>query len=214
MKKLLLALLLLSNFAISQEAFNGKVVLGLHAGVAQGNNEINFVNENNYEVKSLYDNQISFFEISLSTTNNKSFSDSSMFKTAGGLTFKYFYPIYSNDSVRTKFSGNLFGMDFYGINFLPKSKWIDFIICAGVNMGSKKVRINRDIKYKNWIFAPRISSELRFVVKETFAVSVKAETQYDLTKGRFKSKKGADVLTLNGFKYHPVMVSAGIGWVM
>lgn len=214
MKKLLLALLLLSNYTFAQKAFDGKVFFSIKAGIAQGNNEIDFVKQNNFDVKSLYDNQISFFEISMSSTNNASFSDASLFKMAGGASWKYFYPVHSNDSLGTKFSGYLFGTDVYGINFLPKAKWIDFLICGGFNMGSKKVRADNKIKYKNWIFAPRITSELRFVISKKFTFSAKAEAQYDITKGRFKSKKGEDILNLEGFKYHPVMLSAGIGWVL
>jgi hypothetical protein len=214
MKNLLLALLLLSNYTIAQNfGFDGQSVFGIHAGIAQGNNEIDFIKQNNYNVNSLYNNNISFIEISISSTDYSSL-EGKYLKKAGSMTFKYFYPVYSTDSIKTKYSGYLFGMDLYGINFLPKTKWIDFVISTGFNIGSKKVRIDRDVKYKNWIFAPRISSELRFIVKQKFAISLKAETQYDITKDRFKLKKGEDVLNLKGFKYNPIMISAGIGWVL
>jgi hypothetical protein len=214
MKNLFLALLVLSNYTVAQDVgFDGKFIFGIHAGIAHGDNEINFIKQNSYNINSLYNNNISFVEISISSTNYSSL-ERKYLKKAGGMTFKYFYPVYSTDSIRTKYSGYLFGMDLYGINFLPKTKWVDFVISTGFNMGSKKVRIDRNVKYKNWIFAPRISSELRFIVKEKFVVSLKAETQYDITKDRFKLKKGEDLLSLEGFKYHPVMISAGIGWVL
>jgi hypothetical protein len=213
MKKRLLALLLLSNYTFAQEAFDSQFIFGIHTGITQGKNEIKFVDQNNYHVKSLYENQISFIEFSLSSTDYSSL-EGKYLKNAGNISWKYFYPVYSTDSIRTKFSGYLFGIDVYGINFLPKTKWIDFVISTGFNIGSKKVRIDRDVKYKNWIFAPRISSELRFIMKQKFAVTVKAETQYDITKGRFKNKKGDDVLNLDGFKYHPIMISGGIGWFL
>mgnify|MGYP005987942833 CR=1 FL=1 len=213
MKKLLLALLLLSNYSIAQEAFDGQFIFEVHAGIAQGNNEQKFIDQNNYDVKGLYDNQISYIEISLSSTDYSSL-EGKYLKTAGNISFKYFYPVYSTDAIKSKYSGYLFGMDLYGINFLPKAKWADFVISAGFNMGSKKVRVEKEVKYKNWMFAPKLSSELRFIVSQKFALSVKAESQYDITKDRFKLKKGTDVLNLEGFKYNPVMISAGIGWVL
>ena len=214
MKKLLLALLLFTNYTVAQELFNAKFLFGINAGVAIDNNEKAFVDLNGYKTNSLYDNNISFVELSFSSIDYSSFSDTSLFKTAGSITFKYFYRTYANDSVRTKYSGNLFGFDLYGLNFLPKTKWVDFVISTGLNIGSKKVRIEREIKYKNWIFAPRITTELRLIVKQKFAISVKAEAQYDITKGRFKLKKGEDVLSLEGFKYNPIMISTGIGWFL
>lgn len=214
MKNLLLILLLITNYTLSQEIFNSKIIFGVNAGVAIDNNEKSFVEANGYKTNSLYDNNISFVELSVSSTNNSS-REGKYLKVAGSvMTFKYFYRTYANDSVRTKYSGNLFGFDIYGLNFLPKQKWVDFVLSTGLNMGSKKVRIERKVKYKNWIFAPRITSELRFIVSQKFAVSAKAEAQYDITKGRFKHKKGDDVLSLEGFKYNPIMFSAGIGWFL
>ena len=34
------------------------------------------------------------------------------------------------------------------------------------------------------------------------------------TTGTFKLKKGEDVLSLEGFKYNPIMISTGIGWFL
>lgn len=212
MKKLAFLLLLASQISFSQSYDEQNVFFEINAGVADDANEISFVNNNNFDIKSLYNNQISYFEIGFSNTDLSSLPNYYL-KTAGSMTFKYFYPIYSTDSIRKKYSGNLLGFDLGGINFFPNTSFIDFVISGGLNMGSKKVRINRDVKYKNFIFAPRATAQLRIIFSDEFGFNFKAEGQYDVTKDRWKLKKGENVLpNLKGFKYNPLMLSAGISF--
>ena len=94
---------------------------------------------------------------------------------------------------------------------MPVTKFVDFIITGGVNMGSKKVRLD-NVKYKNFIFAPRLTSELRFRFTERLSISGRIEKQFDISKPIWKLKRGVDILALQEFKYSPLMISAGIGW--
>ena len=94
MKKTLLALLLLSNYTFAQEAFDSQFIFGIHTGITQGKNEIKFVDQNNYHVKSLYENQISFIEFSLSSTDYSSLEGKylKMLETFLGNIFILFIP--------------------------------------------------------------------------------------------------------------------------
>ena len=215
MKYLALIFILISQLSYSQTLMDQKLYIDVNVGVVDESNELNFLQKNNYNISSIYNNQVSFIELVMGGTNMASFSDESIFKSASAITFKYFYPIYSNDVVRRKYSGNLFGLDFGGINFFPRNSVVDFSISGGINMGSKKVRINRDVKYKNYIFAPRAIAQLRVMVTKKIGFNLKAEGQYDLTKDRWKLKKGDDIIpNMQGFRYHPLMLSAGLSFSM
>lgn len=195
----------------SQEFGKADIDFSITTGVAFDNAEAGFAAKHTYNPASIYENNFTFIEIGFSSVDYESL-DSSYFKTGGAMTFKYFYPIRSSDTSNSRYSGNLFGFDVVGLNLLPTVKFVDFLVTGGMNMGSKKVRIDRNIKYKNFIFAPRITSEIRFRIGPKFSITGRIEKQWDLTNPRWKLKKGLDTLDLTEFKYSPILVSAGLGW--
>ena len=77
------------------------------------------------------------------------------------------------------------GFDLIGVNFFPTTSFLDFVISAGANTGSKKVRADNDVKYKNYVFAPKVSGELRLVFNDQFGLNVHVEQQIDITKARW-----------------------------
>lgn len=212
MKKLItfITALIISQNLISQMAEISSDI-NLNVGFAIDNAEQTFVENHGYQIGSIYQNYVSFVEIAISSTNYESM-DSSYFKTGGAMTFKYFYPNTSNDSIRSRYSGNLFGFDLLGVNILPLTSFADIIFTGGVNMGSKKVRIGSGVKYKNFIFAPRLTSEVRFRFAKKWSITARVEKQFDVSKPIWKLKKGNDLLDLTEMKYSPLMFSAGIGW--
>ncbi len=211
MKRILFILFI----AVSSSSFgqfeNTETYFNINVGVAFDNTEKNFVNTHKYNVSSLYQNHVSFVELALTSVNYSSM-ENSYFKSGGTVTFKYFYPNTSNDSIKSRYSGNLFGFDLLGVNVLPKVKFVDFLVTGGLNMGSKKVRVGSGVKYKNFIFAPRLTSELRFKLGSKFSISARVEKQFDVTNPRWKLKKGNDLLNLTEMKYSPLLLSTGIGW--
>ncbi len=213
MKRTVLAILLTSSVGMtfSQEFGKADIDFSITTGVAVDNAEKGFASQHRYEPKSMYESNFTFIEIGLSSVDYESL-DSSYFKTGGAVTLKYFYPTRANDTTNSRYSGNLFGFDVLGVNLLPTIKFVDFLVTGGVNMGSKKVRIDRNIKYKNFIFAPRITSEVRFRIGPKFSITGRIEKQWDVSNPRWKLKKGLDTLDLTEFKYSPILVSAGLGW--
>ncbi len=213
MKKTLLALLLSysTGISFSQEFGKTDIDFSVTTGVALDNAEKGFASNHTYEPKSIYESHFTFIEIGLSSVDYGSL-DSSYFKTGGAVTFKYFYPTRASDTSNSRYSGNLFGFDFLGVNLLPTVKFVDILMTGGVNMGSKKVRIDRNIKYKNFIFAPRITSEIRFRLGPKFSITGRIEKQWDISNPRWKLKKGLDTLDLTEYKYSPILISAGLGW--
>lgn len=212
MKKTIFTILILLTFgyAVSQGR-KADIDFSITTGVAFDNAEKGFASKHTFSPKSIYDNNFTFIEFGFSSVDYESL-DSSYFKTGGAMTLKYFYPTYASDTSNSRYSGNLFGFDVLGLNLLPTVKFIDFLVTGGVNMGSKKVRIDRNIKYKNFIFAPRITSEIRFRIGPKFSLTARIEKQWDISNPRWKLKKGLDTLDLTEFKYSPIMVSAGFGW--
>lgn len=192
--------------------FNQDIFIGANAGISMDKGEDDFLKNNGFNVQGLYGGNVSFFEIHFASTDLDSWEDS-YFKTGGSTSLKYFYPIQTGDSLGSRFSGYFYGFDLIGVNFFPTTKFIDFVISAGANTGSKKVRADNNVKYKNYVFAPKISGELRFVFNDQFGLNVHVEQQYDVTKARWKLKKGADVLPgLAGYKNHALLISAGFSW--
>mgnify|MGYP000232890859 CR=1 FL=1 len=210
MKKTITILLIATSTTLFGQFGNSDYFLNANVGFAIDNAEQSFVKTHNYSISSIYDNNLTFIELALTSTDFDSYKGYYL-KTGGTVTFKYFYPNSSNDSLNSRYSGNLFGFDLLGVNVLPVTKFVDFIITGGVNMGSKKVRLD-NVKYKNFIFAPRLTSELRFRFTERLSISGRIEKQFDISKPIWKLKRGVDILALQEFKYSPLMISAGIGW--
>jgi len=202
---------LLAASARTQSISQADIDFSLTTGVAFDAAERGFAATHNFSPKSLYENNFTFIEIGLSSVDYESL-DSSYFKTGGAMTFKYFYPTFASDTSNSRYSGNLFGFDLVGLNLLPKVKFVDLLVTGGLNMGSKKVRIDRNVKYKNFVFAPRVTSELRVRIGPKFSLTARIEKQWDVSNPRWKLKKGLDLLDLTEFKYSPVLVSAGFGW--
>ena len=213
MKSILFAIVFTTATIVgfSQEFGKADIDFSITTGVAFDNAEAGFAEKHTYNPASIYENNFTFIEFGLSSVDYESL-DSSYFKTGGVMTFKYFYPTRASDTSNSRYSGNLFGFDLVGLNILPTVKFVDLLVTGGINMGSKKVRIDRNIKYKNFIFAPRITSEIRFRIGPKFSITGRIEKQWDLTNPRWKLKKGLDTLDLTEFKYSPILVSAGLGW--
>lgn len=216
MKALITSLLIFITINLSAQdfgdAFNQDMFLGFNAGISMDQGEDDFLKNNSFDVIGLYGGNVSFFELHFASTDLDSWEDS-YFKTAGSASLKYFYPIQSGDSLGSRFSGYLFGFDVFGVNLFPTKDFIDFVISAGANTGSKKVRADDNVKYKNYVFAPKISGEIRFVFNDQFGLNLHVEQQYDITKAIWKLKKGADVFPgLSGYKNHALLISAGISW--
>ena len=157
--------------------------LGFNAGTSMDIGEDDFLKNNGFDVVGLYGGNVSFFELNFASTDMDSWEDS-YFKTGGSTSLKYFYPIESGDSLGSRFSGYLFGFDLIGVNFFPTTSFLDFVISAGANTGSKKVSADNDVKYKNYVFAPKVSGELRLVFNDQFGLNVHVEQQIDITKAR------------------------------
>lgn len=216
MKTLITSLLIFITVNLSAQdfgaVFNQDMFLGFNAGISMDIGEDDFLKNNRFDVVGLYGGNVSFFELHFASTDMDSWEDS-YFKTGGSTSLKYFYPIQSGDSLGSRFSGYLFGFDLIGVNFFPTTSFLDFVISAGANTGSKKVRADNDVKYKNYVFAPKVSGELRLVFNDQFGLNVHVEQQIDITKARWKLKKGADVLPgLAGYKNNALLISAGISW--
>ncbi len=216
MKTLITLLLIITTINLSAQdfgdAFNQNMFLSFNAGISIDQGEDDFLKNNGFDVVGLYGGNVSFFELHIGSTDLDSW-EGSYFKTGGSTSLKYFYPIQTGDSLGSRFSGYFYGFDMIGINFFPSTNFIDFVISAGANTGSKKVRADNDVKYKNYVFAPKVSGELRLVLNNQFGFNLHVEQQYDVTKARWKLKKGADVLPgLPGYKNNALLVSAGISW--
>lgn len=212
MKHLSLLLIFTGLFGTAKSQFDSTdIFFSVNVGVSLSPDEIGFGDQHAFAAKSLYQNHFSFIEFALTSVDYTSLKKS-YFKTGGSVTLKYFYPTHASDSSNSRFSGNLFGLDLLGINLFPKTKFVDLLVTAGLNMGSKKVRIDRSVRYKNFIFAPRITSEVRFRFGEKFSLVGRVEKQWDITNPRWKLKKGLDLIQLSKLSYSPILVSAGFGW--
>ena len=211
MKKLLLLITLALSNQVFTQFGNTKSYFNVNVGVAIDGVEEAFIDAQKYQVNSIYENHLTFIELAITSINYDSWKNS-YFKSGGAVTYKYFYRNTSNDSISSRYYGNLFGFDLLGVNVFPKINFVDLIFAGGVNMGSRKVKVGSGVKYKNFIFAPRLNSELRIKLGSKFSIAARVEKQFDISKPVWKLKKGGDVLNLKELNYNSLMFSAGIGW--
>lgn len=106
-------------------------------------------------------------------------------------SYEYIIPttIYTDDTMKIKFTGYHWGIMLYGIDLLRKNAQFDFILGAGFNSGRHVIEIisnDKKSNYKNPLFSPKLTSELRAIFGR-ISIGVRAEYQWDTSKGVWRT---------------------------